>query len=359
VMWRLRDLVIDAVRNLTGSPVRSILLSVVAGGLVGGLVFTELASTQDLRDFQAFFDASGGHVVVASNDDGLPAARCAALSDVEGVVATAGLQSGTPVVTNVAPGTLYQTGVITSGGLDLFTNGPSPAVGDVADRWIVGQAAAEELGVEPGMWLGVDGRIRRVGAVVDTEARNPQIARWILTVAPPAADVTECWIEYAPGVRTGRIEVVESLFADTGDGLVVRPWISLDEFARDPIQELADRPQRNAWLFAGLLLAALFWLATWFRRAHIGLYRAVGTGPAALFILGAVESILPYTIGAAAGSLWAGAAWAATTGNFPTGDQTLVALRTALSILLVAAVTAPLLWPLVARQSIAQQLKER
>lgn len=358
-MWRLRDLVIEAARNVSGTPVRSILLGVVAAGVVAGLVFIELAFTQGLLDFQAGFEASGGHVVVASNDDGLPVGRCAALAGLDGIAAAAALDPGSPAETNVAPGTLFQTGRFTSGGLRVFTTGFAPQAAEVADRWILGEAAADELGVEPGMWLAVDGESRQVGAVVDTEQRNPQIARWILTVAPPVGQAAQCWVEYAPGAATGRIELVDTVFADTGDGLVVRPWIRLDEFSRDPIAELAARPQRTAWVAAGLLLAALVWLATWFRRADIGLYRAVGTGPAALLILGAVEAALPLTVGGLAGALWATATWAAVIGHMPNPDQVLVAVRAAASTLLVALTVAPLLGLLLARQSIAQQLKDR
>ena len=358
-MWRLRDLVVDAAHNVAGSPARTLLLGVVAAGVVGGLVFTELSFSQDLLDFQAGFDASGGNVVVASNDDGLPAARCDALGGLDGIVAAAALEPGGPVEMNVAPGTLFQTGAFTAGGLRLFTTGAAPTVAAVVDRWVIGQAAAEELGVEPGMWLAVADVSRQVGAVIDTEPRNPQIARWILTVTAPVGTATQCWVEYQPGAVSGRIELVDTVFADTGDNLVVRPWIRLDEFARDPVAELAQRPQRTAWIAAGLLLAALVWLATWFRRADIGLYRAVGTGPAALLVLGAVEAALPLLVGGIAGALWAVAAWAAATGHTPDPDQTLIATRTAASTLLVALAAAPLLWPITARQSIAQQLKDR
>ncbi|HHC08741.1 MAG TPA: hypothetical protein ENK55_08490 [Actinobacteria bacterium] len=357
--WRLRDLVVDAVRNVAGSPTRTVLLALVAAGVVGGLVFTELAFTQDLLDFRARFDASGGHVVIATNDDGLPVARCVALADLDGVVAAAALDQAGPVETNLAPGTLFQTGRTTTGALRLFTTDPHPTVAAVADRWVLGRAAADELGVEAGMWLAVDDAARQVGAVIDTEARNPQVARWILHVVPPTGTTTQCWVEYAPGARSGRIELLDTRFADTGDQLVVRPWIRLDEFSRDPLTELAQRPQRAAWVAAGLLLAASVWSATWLRRAHIGLYRAVGTGPAGLLVLGAVEAALPLLVGGIAGALWAAAAWAAATGHTPQPDQALIAARTAASTLLVAVAAAPLLGPLTARQPIADQLKDR
>jgi len=358
--WRVRDLVIDAVRNVGGSPVRSLLLGVTTAGLIGALVFTELSTTNDLLAFEHRFIDSGGNVVVAYSDDGLDTRRCAAMASMSGILETAAVTPGSPVEVAQAPGTLFSTGTITTGALTLFTLEPPASVTDVFDRWVIGSAAATELGLSEGMWLTVSGsEPRRVGAVIDTEARNPQIDRWILTVAPAAGIARQCWVEFTPGATTGRNEMVETIFADSSD-ILVTPWIRLDEFSRDPLTELAARPQTNAWLIAGLLLAGISWIGTWFRRSHIGLYRAVGTGPAALLIIGAVEYAIPILLGGLAGTLWAAAAWTATTASgFPDADQLAIAVRTAASTMLLALVTAPLLWPAAARGSIAQQLKDR
>jgi len=359
VTWRLRDLIVDGFRNVTGSPIRSVLLGVAAAGIVGALVVAELSTTDDLLAFRDEFVAAGGNVVVASNEQGLPAGRCAALQANPGIVATAAVALGEPVEVDHAPGTLFQTGAITTGGLALFAPDAPATVAHIADRWIVGTAAADELGLTEGMWLTIGDATRKVGAVIDTETRNPQIARWILTIIPAAGTATQCWVEYEPGAATGRAEYLETVFADTGDGLITRPWIRLDEFARDPITELASRPQAGAWLPAGLLLAVIAWLATWFRRSHIGLYRAVGTTPTQLLILGAIETVTPLVVGAAAGFAWATASWVAAHTGYPTTDQLTIALRTTASVVLLTAATAPLLWPITARQSIAQQLKDR
>lgn len=367
--WRFKDIVVDAVRNVAGTPTRTVLLGVVSAGVVGALAFTELAFTQNLLDFRTQFEESGGYVVVATKatdgnvaitaDKGLSAERCAALSDIHGITAAAAVQVGPLKGVNTAPGTLFRTGTLTADGLDLFTSGTPPTVANVADRWILGVAAADELGVRSGMWLVVGEDARQVGAVIDTDERYPQIARWIMTIAAPFGMADECWVEYDSGVTTGRTELVDTVLATTAGQLVARPLIRLDRFARNPVSELAVRPQAQAWFAAGLVLAAIAWLATWFRRAHIGLYRALGTTPSGLFTLGAVEYALPTVIGGAAGALWAIATWVARTGAVPSIDQILVVARTAASTLLFAVILAPILWPLAGRGSIAQQLKDR
>lgn len=355
--WRVWDLLVDAVRNVAAGRVRSVLLAGVTAGVIGALVFIELSTTDELLTFQDGFIDSGGNMFIAASEEGLASERCAALLSMEGVIGSASVEAGPPVETAIAPGTLFGTGRVTIGALELFSSGPSASAADLANGWIIGEAAASELGVSQRMWLGVGGSTpRQVGAVVNTEARNPRIDRWLLAVQPPAGTVSECWVEFAPGVMTGRQETVSAVFSDSADVIVV-PWIRLDEFSRDPVAELVGRPQASAWIIAGLLIGAMAWLVTWFRRSQIGLYRAVGTGPSALLILGAVELGIPILSGALIGSLWAAAIWSANTAGYPDADQLAIGIRTVTSTALLALAIGPLFWPVTAQGSIAEQLK--
>ncbi len=357
--WRLRDLVVDAVRNVAGGRVRSVLLAGVTAGVIGSLVFIELSTTDELLTFQDGFTDSGGNMFIASSEEGLAAERCTALASMESVIGSAGIEAASPVETTIAPGTLFGTGEVTIGALRLFSLEADASTAAVADGWIIGEAAASELGTSQGMWFGIDGsEPRRVGVVIDTEVRNPRTNRWIMAVRPPAGSVSECWVEFTAGVSAGRQETVRAVFSDSADVIVV-PWIRLDEFSRDPVAELAGRPQASAWIVAGLLIGATAWLVTWFRRSQIGLYRAVGTGPSTLLILGSVELGIPIVSGALIGSLWAIAIWTAGTAGYPVTDQLAIAARTATSGALLALAIGPLLWPLTARGSIAEQLKDR
>lgn len=357
--WKLRDLLVESVRNVAGGRVRSVLLAGVTAGVIGALVFIELSTTNELLTFQEGFTDSGGNVFIAASEEGLASERCAALTSMEGVTGSASIEAGPPVETTIAPGTLFGTGEVTIGGLALFSPGTSASAVDVVDGWVIGKAAASELGVSQGMWIGIDGSApRRVGTVIDTETRNPRISRWLMSVRAPTGNVSECWVEFAPGVTTGRQETLGAVFSDSANVIVV-PWIRLDEFSRDPVAELAGRPQASAWIVAGLLVGVMAWLVTWFRRSQIGLYRAVGTGPSTLLILGAVELGIPIVSGALIGGLWAVAIWTANTAGYPVTDQLAIAARTASSGAWLALAVGPLLWPLTARGSIAEQLKDR
>jgi hypothetical protein len=356
--WRIRDLVVEGLRNLAGSPARSTMLAVAAGAVIGALVFVELSTTEDLLAFEQRFVDSGGNVVVAFSEQGISTGRCHSLTAMSGVKASAAIAVGPAVEAGNSPGTLFNSGTVTAGAIGLFAVDSARPVGESVDRWILGSEAAKELGLREGSWLAVGSTRRQVGVVIDTETRNPQIARWILETGAPSGTSQQCWVEFLPGARTGRVETIDTVFAGSSD-VVVTPWIRLDDFARNPTEELAARPQIYAWIVAGLILSAIAWIATWFRRSQIGLYRAVGTGPAALLILGTVEYAAPILTGAIAGTLWATAAWTATTDGFAHYDQLVIAYRTAASAAFLATATAALLWPATAKGSIAEQLKDR
>lgn len=356
--WRLRDLLVDATRNVTHWPLRTTLLTVMTAGLLGALVFAELSTTGGLVEFEQQFVERGANIFVASNESGLDAAKCGALATLPGVVGSAAITSGRPVSVVESPGTLFRTGTITTGGLSLFSRPPAPAVAEVVDRWLLGAATAAELGLAPGMALVPDGGPPlEVGAVIDTQVRNPGIDRWVLAIAPPVGQATQCWVEYSPGARSGRTEMLSAVFAGSGDRLTVNPWIRPGEFTRDPIAELSGRPQAGAWLAAGFILTGMGWLSTWFRRSDIGLYRATGMAPSGLLVLGAVEHVMPTLVGACIGAFWATAAWSFLATGPPTLDQLGVATRTVASAVLLSLAITPLIWPVIARGSIARQLK--
>lgn len=355
--WRLRDLANEAIRNTTSARFRTGLLALLTAGVIGALVFVELSTTGELLEFQRGFAESGGNVFIAASEEGLVAERCAAIASMTGVAGSVGVAPGPLVETSDAPGTLFNTGTMTAGALDVFTAESIASTADVSERWVVGSVAAAELGIEKGMWLGINGgEPLRVGAVLDTEQRNPRIDRWIMAIQAPTGRVAECWVEYLPGVTSGRSEALSALFGNSAD-TVVAPRIRLGEFSRNPVVEFEQRPQATAWLVAGLLIGMIGWLVTWFRRTQIGLYRAVGTSPAALLILGAGELGIPIVAGSFAGILWATATWTATATVPIDPEQMVVAIRTATSVTLIALATASLLWPLTARGSIADQLK--
>ena len=218
--WRLREAAGEAWRSVSAGLWRTVTLGVVTAGLVGALVWVELGTSDDVLGFQRAFERRGGWVGVATDPQArIDAAGCAALAHHSGVVHAGALGAADTIQTTAAPGTLFQTAAATSGAIRLWAADP-PAHGDLVTGLVLGQAAADELGLRPGMHLSVagDDRIRSVGAVVDTEARNPFITRWILDVAPPAGTAAQCWVEFSPENLDIGLQVLEATFADLRTG---------------------------------------------------------------------------------------------------------------------------------------------
>lgn len=356
--WRVFDLVAEAWRNLRAAPGRTFLLVGVTAVLMGGLAFVETSMTSELIEFNDRYVAAGSNAVVVYSDTGLPASTCSTTRSLSGVLAGGAVSSTMSVETDMAPGTLFNTAAGTTGLWDVIATSQVTRTGADGSGWIIGEAAADELGLSPGMMLGIDGHLQDVDSVVDTELRDPQASRWIMTTMAPTGLAAQCWIEYEPGITTGRIESASAIFAGVDDAIAV-PLIRLDEFSRDPVAELANRPARYGWVVAGSVIALTVWVMAWFRRADIGLYRALGTRSSGLTIIGSIEAAVPLTIGATLGTLWGVAVAVAVSRSSIGADQWSIVLRSVGSGVLLALIAAPLPWTLGAREPIADQLKDR
>ncbi|MCB1247051.1 MAG: hypothetical protein KDB69_07295, partial [Acidimicrobiia bacterium] len=153
-------------------------------------------------------------------------------------------------------------------------------------------------------------------------------------------------------------ETGAAVFAASGDAIAA-PLIRLDEFSRDPLAELAERPTRYGWILAGAVIALTVWVMAWFRRSDIGLYRAFGTRTSGLTIIGSVEAIVPLVVGAIVGTMWGVVVAGILAGESMAADQWSIVGRSVASGLLLAIVAAPLPWAIASREPIADQLKDR
>jgi hypothetical protein len=328
--------------------------------MVAGMTWAELRTTDELAAFQSDFQSRGGSVAVVSDPEGrIDATRCASLAYRSGVRRAGSVTVGESVRVANAPGTLFQTATATPEAIRLWTLVPMSDT-ELSGGVVVGSAAAEELGLRPGMLVAIEGLgVQTVAAVANTDGRNPFVARWVFGVGPPSGFATECWVEFAPATIDVGMQILEAVFASIGPEVEVRRWLELDTFARNPIDELARRPQAVAWLLAGALMAMLMWLSVWTRTSEIGLYRAVGTSTSSIWLMGQLETLYLYAPAASAGFLWSVAAYTAIHGGQLGIDQILIAGRSCGSAFLLSLVLGPLGWLAVGHEQIATQLKDR
>jgi len=355
--WRVGELLSEALRDLTASWPRTLVLCVATAAMAGALAWSELATTDGILSFQRDFEDAGGNVLVASSPVGVSASACVALAERAEVAAAGAAWGGEVSEPNVAPGTMFQTQRLTTGTFEVWG---APISGVASLGIVVGSAAASEIGLTDGAPVGILGETPLPVTVVDIERRGPESQRSFLIPSAPIGRADVCWVEMDPGSVTGGEVLAQAVFADAGPDLSVRPLVRLGDFARDPLAELRNRPQAQAWTAAGGLLVLLVWLDLWFRRGALSLYRVLGTTRSGLLVLTQAGLGVVMLVAATAGVLWASATHAAATGLNATADQYLVAARTVASALALALVAGPLPALLTGgRGVLLSQLKDR
>ena len=358
--WRVGALAREAWRNVVNNAVRSMAVALIAGAAIGVLGSLELRTTADLAAFERDYAAAGGYVaVVTGQQGGVDAGRCARLREWPAVVAAGAVRVTGTVSFVSAAGVLFQSAAVTEGALRVWAPSRRAAPLDGGASYVSGRAFAKELGLREGSYTALVGEpAATLRTVIDAERRNPQVQRWLLDVVPPVGLADECWVElrresYAPGIAS-----LAAWFSSGSSEAVVRPYTRRDEFTRDPLREFRDRPQRFGWVAAGGLIAAVFLLSAWFRRAELGLYLALGTGRLQVVSMLAVEAALLVGVGVLLAVPWVAAIQVSLGHDIP-WEHARIALRTSLLGALLGLGIAPWLAALVARGNIANLLKDR
>ncbi|HXU23986.1 MAG TPA: hypothetical protein VN697_08155 [Tepidiformaceae bacterium] len=357
--WNPRTLMGEAVANVRSSAVRSAILFTALAVALGSLAYLEVHQASDLLAFESSFQSAGGYVSIVSAQGGVSAGRCEGLNRVPGVVAAGAERAEGQATFTSAPGVLYQEYGITTGLARVWAT--SSSVGNLPPTpgFFAGTALASELAVRGGLMLAREGESPLpLLAILDVSERAPQADRSLLEVVPPTGNADECWVEFTPQAFPGGSGALAAAFAGGNGTPSVRAYISPDQFSRNPANELAARPQRNGWAIVALLVAGIFVLVAWLRRAELGLYLALGTSRVTLATMLAMESWILVAAGWLTGVLWALAIQRAT-GHALTLGSIRLATVTSGSAALAVLVLAPMLSVLVARGSIANLLKDR
>lgn len=358
--WQPGSLAIEACLNVLSSRWRTIGLVLALGAVLGVLVTLELRDARDLRQFQLGFERSGGYVAIGVPDEAAPntAARCEAMNGQSGIIAAGSISSPSPITFKSSPGTTYQRAAVTWGALRVWDPAATlnPGLGPQA---FVGPSLAAESGLREGLYAALPGEEPvPVTGVLNVDRRNATLSRWLLVPVPPVGSATECWVEFERGAYTVGTSALAAQLTTADEEAVTRPYLRGDAFRRDPAAEFANRPQRNGWLAGGGLMVGMIALTSWFRRAELGLYLAIGTPRTTLMVLLAWESLFVIAASILIAVAYGFAVDAALRHSAGWSEFTIVA-RTVGSAALLALALAPVAAISVVRGSIADLLKER
>lgn len=284
-MWSPIVVVREVWLTLVANGWRTLLVLVAATGLIYVVATTESLQAQDALDTDAAQIASGKYtyrVTAVPRDDadttaGLAAARCASLAYRNHVVAVGGFTMGDSVTIARAPGLRSELVTVVGRMTALW----DPSLQNSPERstplW-VSETVARQIGLVPGSALVVGNRTFNGLELFNPEARFPQASAWIAEAIPPHGRVSECWVEFSPGTDESGPNALRAWFADGSQGVAVTPVLVGSEFSRTPAADFMQRPNRYAWLPAGIALGLVLSVAGWFKRAEIALYRTLGSG---------------------------------------------------------------------------------
>ncbi len=349
--WRASVVLAEAWSNALASRRRFAALTLVIAGLAGALTWGELSSWRELATAEQRYAAAGGYVAVVSGPSGVDAARCEDVGRHDVVMAAGSLRSAGQVASQTAPRVSLARIDVTAGLVGVWSPGEAAHPGAL----LVGGAAARELGVVTGSWLALSNEASVQVQVVDTDARNPLVARSIMDLAPASGPAAECWVEFRPAHAATGIRWLAAIFAS--DEATARPGVERGAFATDPQSTFAARLSGMAWLPASLVASGAIALLAVFRRPEIAVYCAFGLPRSGVLLLLQAETAIIVLMAAAAACAWSVLGFAATGTLDVLGAM--VALRTAALFVAATAVIAPLMALLAAWGAPAALLKER
>ena len=326
-----------------------------------GVVVTEGFYSSDLLSFRSTLIEGGAYVAtVESADPVLPNSRCSQLGALNGVVGAgsdvAQTSADQPVTISpwAAPGNAFLVTYATPGAVLVW----DPDASWSGSRGVViGEVAADELGVRSGMYLGAYGLGQTPILDVVSSQRNSEVSRRVIVLSSHISTSSRCWVEFSPATFTAGKGLLASWFS-VDSSTFVRPLQHQSPFERDPVREFSGRPQRDVWLMIGLAGSLILWFVSWSRRNELALYTALNLSALGRLLMVQVEVLVEVAFAWFVALLWGIAVHEAFVGSL-TSDQVVLLVRSSGSAALVVLILGPLGVFVVTRRNVASMLKDR
>jgi hypothetical protein len=353
--WRLRAVASEAMANLGSAQMRTVLTGILIASTLGALTWAELAFSADVKRRAEEFAAAGGYIAVVGGPAGIDASRCERLRERDWVLSVGSATGAGVVSVASAPGIAFARFTGSRGIVEVW-DPRAPVEADSRGGYVVGAAAADELGLITGSYIRVGAEGPARVTVIDPANRNEFAMRGFLDVVPASGRADQCWVEVEPGQLTPALAALPALLG--AEEAEARPVIDRGEFGVDPAQLLDGRLQRWAWLLIAGIGIATMALMSLFRRSESAVYRAFGLSRTGLLLMVQLETLVlvvgSYLIACSLALLIYGLAFGP-----PDFDQIALALRS--SGMAAAAIVAvgPLMASAAGRGSPAALLKER
>lgn len=322
--WRARHSVVEALENVFSGGILSVSMVAVMAIASATLISADLGAAHDTVEQERAYLTAGGDLLLAQpgSDTGtIDAARCAALSTVEGVRTSFALDVEINAASLTGRPEAQQTVVTATAGVaDLFGIAPlganeAVASSVVADRWQWSEGSLFQVNAEDAQRLGLPTSPLHVVGVRDLGLLSEAASTGLLVTRPATGPAQWCFVQVVPAFRDDVAAVMPALLGETaGNSVHVAPRLPLDRFAQDPAVAFESRPTRWAGAAAGAFAGLVCAVVGWTRRGRAALYASIGVPDSAGVLIRWVEGILVVSIGILWGGL-SGLLWALARGS--------------------------------------------
>ena len=314
----------EAFATIRSTPVTSISLAILSFAIGFLVTFASLFDIQRITEAWNTKIAAGSSVlsVTTATPNGLSAARCELLNELDSVVAAGGRTSTSSATSLLLPTRRLQVEHVTPH----------------YPRVVAGSLLAKDFGLGPGLAFGVEGQDLPfvVTAVSSADPRIPQLQNSLTIAVATSPTVEACLVEAVPSALRDVEALLTGWFAGP-DPVHVFRMVPPKETDQDPQRDLSQRLSMAVPAAAGLAVGALACVLVWARRSDFATYRLAGATRREIFDLFLIEFVHVYVVPLACGIL---AQLIARTPNVSGNAAGLQALLLDCAALIVASTTA-------------------
>lgn len=195
----VRDLFVEAWRNLYTGTARATLFALAFAAVVGSLVVADTRTVVGLHREASEFTSSGASVRVLTTDGNVDGRACEALSEVSGVAAAGALREDGHLVLSAMPGNPIPSYAASPGLSGVLGLHAEPAAG----MWL-SDHTAELLGVGPGQEMDTDVGPMTVAGVFPypEDGRDSRLRHAVVIPESVTSDYDQCWADTRPPTDT-------------------------------------------------------------------------------------------------------------------------------------------------------------
>lgn len=327
----------EAFATIRSTPVTSISLAILSFAIGFLVTFASLFDIQRITEAWNTKIAAGSSVlsVTTATPNGLSAARCELLNELDSVVAAGGRTSTSSATSLLLPTRRLQVEHVTP----HYPRVVWPGLDAGANLSVVASSLlAKDFGLGPGLAFGVEGQDLPfvVTAVSSADPRIPQLQNSLTIAVATSPTVEACLVEAVPSALRDVEALLTGWFAGP-DPVHVFRMVPPKETDQDPQRDLSQRLSMAVPAAAGLAVGALACVLVWARRSDFATYRLAGATRREIFDLFLIEFVHVYVVPLACGIL---AQLIARTPNVSGNAAGLQALLLDCAALIVASTTA-------------------